>query len=55
METFRLRVQIIHFLARSGGGRMPLIPPLRRQLQVDLCDCEVSVLYTVSSGPASAA
>jgi hypothetical protein len=33
---------------------MPLIPALRRQRQVDLCEFEVSLIYRVSSRKAKA-
>lgn len=36
-------------LARHGGGHLSLIPVFERQGQMDLCESEDSLVYTVSS------
>lgn len=38
--------------AKTKGKWMPLIQPLWRQKQTDLCECESSLVYTATSRPA---
>ena len=51
-------VQLLCFVKKivSAGweGHMPLIPALRKQKQVDLCEFEVSLVYIASSRTARA-
>jgi hypothetical protein len=43
-----------HFLPSLSGTYLSLIPALGRQRQMDLCDFETSLVYTVSSRTARA-